>query len=314
MMGLLSLFNQTQEKVKEAYSFQGPAFKNVAKSVLAPAILGAGGGGTVGGIKASLESGTPESAEVDILKGVGKGALLGASLGALGGGIANREAIKEYANYKPVRSLMDKAEEFKRIGRDIARQVTDEKNPAIKRELKDTAFHYANESNKARKKAVQLGVKLKEKTAEAEYDQSLFDRLTGRRKYHYLFGKRIGKEEAQNIEKVLREQQPRTEEERNIQNIVGARPTAGQVGRAATVGSVGGIGAHLLGSVIGGGEKWIPDFSSGAKSLLSNKDKAVLHPRSLLRSAAVGGVMTGALPITKRLWDIHTAREKPEAF
>jgi hypothetical protein len=154
-----------------------------------------------------------------------------------------------------------------------------------------------------------------EKEAEGEDRRSVLERIRGKPKYHYLFGKRIGGEEAGNIERVLKERQPRTEAEQNIQQIVGARPTVGQVGRAATVGALGGIGAHVVGSAVEGGGKWTPDLSEGVvKGLLRNREKAILHPRTLGRAAAVGGILTGGIPIAKKLWDIQTARETPEKF
>ena len=155
-----------------------------------------------------------------------------------------------------------------------------------------------------------------EKQAQDDTDTGFFSRFRSKpKKYHYLFGKRIGEKEAKNIQSTLEKRQPRTEAEQNIQSIVGARPTAGQIQRSAIVGAGGGIGMHLLGSALEGGHKWRPDLSDGVvKGMLHRKSPAVLHPRSLARAAAVGGILSGAVPIAKRMWDIQTARENPEDF
>lgn len=158
-----------------------------------------------------------------------------------------------------------------------------------------------------------------EKLAEEERQRrTIMDRIRRRpakSKYHYLFGKRIGAEEAGNIQETLQKKQPRTEAEQQIQSIVGARPTAGQLTRAGLIGAGAGVGTHILGSAIEGGSKWMPDVSEGVvKGMLKNTNKAVLHPRSLGRAAAVGGIFAGAVPIARRLWDIQTARERPESF
>lgn len=148
-------------------------------------------------------------------------------------------------------------------------------------------------------------------------DLSLLERVRGRRKpkYHYLFGKRIGSQELENIRKSLEKQRPRTEAERDVQRIVGARPTTGQIMRAGTVGATGGLATHLIGSALEGGVKWKPDLSEGVvKGLLRQKGKAVLHPRSLARASAVGAIIGGAVPVARRLWDIQTARTSPESF
>ena len=150
-----------------------------------------------------------------------------------------------------------------------------------------------------------------------EEEKNFFSRFGRRPKYHYLFGKRIGQQEAKNIENALKKRQPRTEVEENIQSVVGARPTLGQIKRTAILGAGGGIGMHLLGSALEGGEdlRWMPDLSEGkVKGLLKRKTPAVLHPRSLLRAASVGGILSGAVPVAKRMWDIQTARENPEGF
>lgn len=316
---MLDLFLRTQEKVKEAYGFQGPSLGTVLKPVLGGAAGGALAGGTLGGLGGALTSETPEDADADALKGLGIGALAGGAAGALGGGVAGRQGIKDFAKYSPVRKLMGQSEKFKQQARSVAKMVDDEADPGIADTLKDMAYDLAGKAKKTRDEAVRKGVDIRyatDKTA-GERKRSVLDRLRGRNKkeYHYLFGKRIGGEEAGNIERVLKERQPRTEAEQNIQQIVGARPTAGQVGRAATVGALGGVGTHVLGSAIEGGNKWLPDMSEGVvKGLLKNKGRAVLHPRSLGRAAVVGGILTGGLPIAKKLWDIQTARESPESF
>jgi len=156
-----------------------------------------------------------------------------------------------------------------------------------------------------------------EKQAEEEQRRGLLERITHprRKKYHYLFGKRISEQHAQNIQSTLAKKQPRTKEERQIQSIVGARPTPGQMGRHVLIGAGGGLATHLIGSAIEGGNKWIPDMSEGVvKGLLRQRQKTVLHPRSLARAAAVGSMVAGAIPAAKRIWDIQTARERPEAF
>jgi hypothetical protein len=158
-------------------------------------------------------------------------------------------------------------------------------------------------------------IKELEKRAEEERRGILSRIRRPRRKYHYLFGKRIPEQEAENIKQTLKKSRPRTETERQIQSIVGARPTAGQLTRASLIGAGAGLGTHMLGSAIEGGHKWLPDLSEGVvKGLLQQKQKAILHPRSLARAAAVGGIFAGAVPIARRLWDIQTARERPEAF
>lgn len=314
---MLDLFLRTQEKVKEAYGFQGPSLGAALKPVLGGAGVGALGGATLGGIGGAVSSETPEDADLDALKGAGIGALAGGAAGALGGGIANRQVIKDFAKYSPVRKLMNQSEKAKQTAMSVAKMVDDEADPDIAETLKEMAYDYAGRAKKSRDEAVRMGVDLRhgaEKVAE-ERKRSVMDRLRRKPKRHYLFGKRIGEQEAQNIAETLKKRRPRSEAEKQIQSVVGTRPTTGQMLRHGAVGALGGIGTHLIGSAIEGGNKWVPDLSEGVvKGLLTQSQKSVLHPRSLGRAAAVGALLAGAVPVTKQLWDIQTARQKPESF
>jgi len=147
---------------------------------------------------------------------------------------------------------------------------------------------------------------LVKEAAENEERRSLVQRLKRRRRY-YLFGKRIKAQEAKNIEKAVKKDQPKTPEEKKVQQLVGRKPTAGQLARWGTIGAGAGIGGHLVRSGLEGGEKWIP------KSV-TKPGKEALHPRRLAGAAAVGAIYGSALPVARRLWDIQTARERPEAF
>lgn len=313
---MLDLFFQVQEKVKEAYGFQGPSLGSIVKPIAGATLGGGLVGGLAGGLAGVAASGDdPEGADATVLKGVGAGALGGAALGALGGAVAKKGLIGDYRQYKPIRNLMNKSEALKRDAINIARQVDDEADPDIAADLKNWAWDLADQSRAARDEAVHRGVRMRDKVGAGEDNRSILDRIRGKKRYHYLFGKRIGNQEAQNIAETLQKKRPRTEAEQQIQDIVGARPTRGQIARAGLIGATGGIGTHLLGSAIEGGNKWLPDLSEGVvKGLLRQKEKRVLHPRSIGRAAAVGGILAGAVPVAKQLWDIQTARERPEAF
>lgn len=148
---------------------------------------------------------------------------------------------------------------------------------------------------------------LVKEAAEDDSKRGIVQRLKRRRRRYYLFGKRIKAQEAKNLEKAVKKEQARTPEEKKVQQLVGRKPTAGQLARWGAIGAGAGVGGHLIRSGLEGGEKWVP------KSAIK-PGREVLHPRRLAGAAAVGAIYGSALPVARRLWDIRTARERPEAF
>jgi hypothetical protein len=128
------------------------------------------------------------------------------------------------------------------------------------------------------------------------------------RKQYILFGKPIQRAEALNLETAVKKVEEQTPEEKKVQQLVGRKPTKGQLGRWALIGAGAGTGGHLVRSALeGAADGWLP------KSVVK-PGKQVLHPRRLAGAAAVGAIYGSALPVSRRLWDIQTARTKPESF
>jgi len=132
-----------------------------------------------------------------------------------------------------------------------------------------------------------------------------------RRKYFYLDGERLKADEARNIEKAYKKTLARTPTERRVERLSGMKPTEGQLTRWGLLGAGAGAATHLLGSAIEGGKPWLP--KGGLKGALK-PSTAVLAPRNLARAGAVGATFAAGVPIARKLWDIQTARENPEAF
>lgn len=154
-----------------------------------------------------------------------------------------------------------------------------------------------------------------EALAELELEKrGFFDRFRGgRRKHHYLFGKRVAEEDVRNIEEALEKKGPKTETEAKVHQLVGAKPTGGQLTRWGLLGAGAGVGTHIGGAALEGGQKWLPPTDGGVRGLLK-PTKAVLGPRNLVRAGAVGAAFAAGVPVARKLWDIRTARENPEAF
>lgn len=152
---------------------------------------------------------------------------------------------------------------------------------------------------------------VKEATEKKDKKLGIIQRLRRRRKRYYLHGKRIGAREHRNIEQAAKKVKPKTETERRVQEIAGAKPTSGQLTRWGLLGAGAGVGTHLLGSAIEGGKPWLP--SGGLKGAIKPQT-AVLAPRNLARAGAVGAAFASGVPVARKLWDIQTARERPEAF
>lgn len=152
---------------------------------------------------------------------------------------------------------------------------------------------------------------VKQAEEKKEERKGLIKRLRRRRKRYYLFGKRIGKKEAKNIDEALAKKKPKSDTEKKVEKLVGAKPTTGQLTRWGVLGAGAGIGTHIMGAGIEGGKKWLP--SGGLKGALK-PSTAVLGPRNLARAGAVGATFAAGVPVARKLWDIQTARDRPEDF
>lgn len=152
---------------------------------------------------------------------------------------------------------------------------------------------------------------LVKEAAEQDKSPGIIQRLRRRRKRYYLEGKRIGAKEHRNIVQAAKKVKPKSETERKVREITGAKPTHGQLMRWGILGAGAGLGTHVVGSAIEGGKPWIP--RGGLKAALKPQN-TVLAPRNLLRAGAVGAAFASGVPVARKLWDIQTARERPEAF
>ena len=151
---------------------------------------------------------------------------------------------------------------------------------------------------------------LVKESAKKEKKEGVVGRLR-RRKRYYFEGKRIKAQEAKNITKALKEQKPKTDTEKKVEQLVGRKPTTGQLTRWGLLGAGAGVGTHIVGNAIGGGGKWLP--KGGLKGAMKPSG-AVLAPRNLARAGAVGAAFASGVPVARKLWDIQTARDNPEAF
>lgn len=135
----------------------------------------------------------------------------------------------------------------------------------------------------------------------------------------------VTKSELKTIKREIEQNKPKSEAEKKLNELVGRSPTKGQLLRAAAVASGGGVATQVLGRVISGpgshmgkpmypwiGEKgkWVAE--AGKKRWLPSDmrtGKAVLSPRQLARSIALSAVLTAAVPVAKRMWDIKAAKK-----
>jgi len=109
-----------------------------------------------------------------------------------------------------------------------------------------------------------------------------------KRKVLELGSGRISRRELRTIKKQIRQQKPKTEEEKRIEQLAGPAWTKGRYVRGALIGAGMGMATHPVSAAI--------------------QRQKIRDPRAVLAAGAVGAMFGSALPAAKRLADIEAAK------
>lgn len=109
----------------------------------------------------------------------------------------------------------------------------------------------------------------------------------------------LSREEHKVVKQQLKElTKKKPKSERDLEALVGAKPTSGQLARHATIGAALGAGAHAIGTAI-----------EGSRDPRLSTLKLMTNPRSLARAGVTGATFAALTPIVSQTADRFAAKK-----